>query len=357
MTEISKDHPVMVTGASGYIGGHVAARFLAEGLTVRAPVRNPDSRARLAPLVAVANDLPGTLELSTADLMSPGSYEAAAQSCQLVVHTASPFETNFDDPQTELVDPAVKGTENVLSAANASSSVKRVVLTSSCAAIYGDNTDLADAPGDAFTEAVWNTTSSLDHQPYSYSKTLAERRAWELQEAQDRWDLVTINPGFVIGPALGPGATSDSFAIATQIVDGTMRFGAPDMTVPTVDVRDVADAHYLAGFRPEATGRHILSAEVMPTLDLVAPLREKFGKRLPLPKSLTPKALMWLVGPIASKGVFTRKVISRNVGVPIQFDNSKSREALGIDYRPVGTALVEMIEQLIDSGAVKIKPE
>ena len=95
-------------------------------------------------------------------------------------------------------------------------SVGRVVLTSSCAAIYGDNVDLKDIPDGLFTEEIWNTSSSLDHQPYAYSKTLAEKEAWKLNEKQTRWNLVTVNPSLVIGPGITPYATSESFKIGKQ---------------------------------------------------------------------------------------------------------------------------------------------
>jgi hypothetical protein len=77
------------------------------------------------------------------------------------------------------------------------------------------------------TEESWNTTSSLTREPHSYSKTLAEREAWRIAQAQDRWCLVTINPGLVIGPALSAAPTSEAFAIARQMASGQMRFGAP----------------------------------------------------------------------------------------------------------------------------------
>jgi len=91
----------------------------------------------------------------------------------------------------------------VLDAVNRTESVERVVLTSSCAAIYGDVADCAAAPGGVLTEEVWNTSSSLEHVPYSYSKTVAERAAWEMAGAQDRWRLVVINPAGIYGPSAG----------------------------------------------------------------------------------------------------------------------------------------------------------
>ena len=101
--------------------------------------------------------------------------------CELVIHNASPFKMwKIKDPQNELINPALEGTRNVLSTANKTQSVKRVVHTSSIVAIYGDAVDIGNAPNKIFTENEWNTTSSLTQQPYSYSKTIAEKEAWKI---------------------------------------------------------------------------------------------------------------------------------------------------------------------------------
>jgi nucleoside-diphosphate-sugar epimerase len=193
------DHPVMVTGATGFVAGWLVRRLLEEGLTVHAPVREPSNAEKTAHLDRMAAELPGELKLFEADLLDDGSYGPAMEGCAVVFHTASPFTSNFDDPQRDLVDPAVNGTRNVLETANRTPSVQRVVVTSSCAAIYGDNKDVQHAPGKVLTEDIWNTTSSLDRQPYSYSKVEAEKAAWAIADAQSRWRLVTINPSLVIG--------------------------------------------------------------------------------------------------------------------------------------------------------------
>ncbi|MEO1001420.1 MAG: NAD-dependent epimerase/dehydratase family protein, partial [Pseudomonadota bacterium] len=155
--------PVLVTGATGYVAGWIVRRLLEEGFAVHAAVRDPENAEKTAHLTAMAAELPGTLQLFRADLLEPGSYGAAMAGCGVVFHTASPFSTNVADPQRDLIDPAVKGTENVLASVNETESVTRVVLTSSCAAIYGDAADCAAAPNGTLTEEIWNTTSSVDH--------------------------------------------------------------------------------------------------------------------------------------------------------------------------------------------------
>lgn len=349
---IDEDAPVLVTGATGYVAGWLVKRLLDAGHTVHAAVRDPRNAEKLRHLDRLAEAAPGRIRYFAADLLQPGSYAEAMEGCQLVFHTASPFTLDVRDPVKQLIEPAQQGTRNVLEQATATASVRRVVVTSSCAAIYGDNADLQAAPGGVFTEEVWNTSSSADHQAYSYSKTLAEQEAWRIAEAQDRWDLVTVNPSLVLGPGINPHGTSESFNIIKQFGDGTLKTGVPRMGFGVVDVRDLAEAHYRAGFTPAAKGRYIVSGHDADLADFRKPLREAFGDAYPFPRAEAPKWLIWLVGPLVNKAM-TRKMISRNVGLPFRADNSKGKEELGLTYRPLDDSLVEFFQQMVDVGAVQ----
>lgn len=348
---VDTDHPVVVTGATGYVAGRLVERLLAEGLTVHAAVRDPDRRDRLAPLERLAERLPGRIRHFRADLLEPGSYAEAMAGCRIVFHTASPFSTVVGDPQRELVEPALEGTRNVLETAGCTDSVRRVVLTSSCAAVYGDNADLDETELGVFTEADWNTTSSLDHQPYSWSKTLAEREAWKLVREQDRWDLVVVNPSLVIGPAINPHARSESVEIVRQMGDGTMKAGVPDIGIGAVDVRDVAEGHFQVAFRPEARGRYILSGHDTSFPELVDLLRARYGGAFPLPRRTLPGWLVWLAGPMVNKAM-TRRFVARNVGRPFRADNTRSRQELGIRYRALSESINALFEQLVKAGRI-----
>lgn len=346
--------PVMVTGATGYVAGWLIRRLLEEGFTVHATVRDPGNAAKVGFLDKLAASLPGSIRLFRADLLDPGSYSEAMDGCGVVFHTASPFFTSVDDPQRDLIDPAVKGTRNVLETANGTESVQRIVVTSSCAAIYGDSADCALAPSGKITEAEWNSTSNINHVPYSYSKTLAELAAWDMAEAQKRWKLVTINPSLVLGPAVNPNPTSDSFNIMRQAGDGSMKTGVPHWEVGGVDVRDVAEAHMRVAFREDAEGRHIVSCRTVSFLEFGQILAAHFGEGWPFPKREVPKWLVWALGPMLNKA-FTRKVVARNVGHSLAADNSKSVEKLGMTYRPLETSITEMFQQMIDNGTVKAR--
>ena len=352
MTTIDRTKPVLVTGATGYVAGWLVKRLLAEGFTVHGTVRNPDDTNKVAHLQRIAESEPGTLHLFKADLLMPGAYAEAMQGCEIVFHTASPFTSNVKDAKKDLIEPAVLGTRNVLEEANRTTTVKRVVLTSSCAAIYGDNIDLKNAPNGVFTEEIWNTTSSERHQAYSYSKTLAEKEAWRINEGQSQWDLVVINPSLVIGPSLNPqSTTSESFHIIKQMGDGSVKTGMPELGFGVVDVRDVAEAHFKAGILPQAKGRHIVSGHNAFFRDLAAALHQRYGKQYPIPRHELPKALIWLVGPFINASL-TREFVSKNVGYPFVADNSKSIRELGLAYRSIEESMVETFQQLIDEKLI-----
>ena len=346
---IDKSSPVMVTGATGYVAGHIIRRLLEAGVTVHAAVRDPSREDKLKYLNEIAASTPGEINYFKSDLLHEGSYSDAMQGCSIVFHTASPFTIDVKDPQKELVDPAKLGTRNVLEEANRQESVRRVVLTSSCAAIYGDNADCQKAPGGVLTEEVWNTTSSLTHQPYSFSKTEAEKEAWRIADQQSCWDLVVINPSFVLGPGINPHATSESFSMVKQFGDGSMKSGAPRYGFGCVDVRDLAAAHLAAAFLPPAKGRHIVSGHESDLFEMAQTLVPKYGDRYPLPRKAMPKWLVWLVAPLVNKAM-TRKIVSLNVNVPWKADNSKSIRELGMTYRPLEDSLNDMFQQLIDNG-------
>ncbi len=352
MTTIDKTKPVMITGATGYVAGWIVKKLLDDGITVHAPVRDPENPDKLKHLNAVARNAPGQIKYFKADLLDQASYAEAMTGCELVFHTASPFYIDVKDPQKELIDPAKLGTRNVLEEVNRTPTVKRVVLTSSCAAIYGDNADLKKTPNGIFTEDIWNTSSSLDHQPYSYSKTLAEQEAWKINQDQSRWDLVTINPTLVIGPGINPNATSESFRLIQQFGDGTMKSGAPRMGMGAVDVRDLAMAHFKAAFTPEAKGRYITSGHNTDFPGLAETLIEKYGDTYPIPRRVLPKWLVWIVGPIMNKSL-TRKMVSLNVNLPWIGDNSRSIRELDMTYRPLKESMNDFFQQMIESGLVQ----
>lgn len=352
MNKLNKDAPVLVTGATGFVAAWIVKKLLDEGFTVHAAVRNPDNEEKLAHLNEMAAEAQGSIKYFKADLLDEGSYAEAMQGCEVVFHTASPFTLDVDNPVKELIEPAEKGTANVLTQATKTPSVKKVVVTSSCAAIYTDAIDTQNAPNGEITEEIWNSTASVEYQPYSYSKTLAEKKAWEIADGQKQWQLVTINPSLIMGPALNKGkVSSESYSILKQMGDGTMKAGVPNMGIGLVDVRDVAEAHFQAAFNPKAQGRYITSAHNTSFLKMAQSLNDKFGASYPIPKKALPKWLLWLIGPFINKS-FSRKMISNNVNIVFKANNSKIRQELGLEFLPMQKTMEDSFTAAIEKGMV-----
>lgn len=257
-----------------------------------------------------------------------------------------------DDPQTDLVDPAVKGTRNVLNEATRTKTVKRVVVTSSVGAICTDASDTYKAPNNVLTEQVWNMSASLDYQPYFFSKTMAEHAAWEVAGGQTQWSLVTINPAFVMGPGVKYHSTSESFKVCKSLGGGEMAYGAPQVSVGVVDVREVAQTHIVAAYSgaDEVQGRFILCAENTDFYEMAQAMIPSYGKDYPIPTRTVPKFVFKMMAPWIG---FSRQYVENNVGVPINFDNTKSKQVLGIEYRSLQETMTDMFQQLIDEGVVK----
>ena len=339
--------PITVTGATGYVAGHVVHQLLERGATVHATVRDPSNEKKVGHLKKMGEELPGTLKLFKADLLVDGDFAEAIAGNEIVIHTASPFLVGkIKDPQKTLIDPALKGTRNVLNTVNATDTVKRVVLTSSVVAIFGDTTECA-AKGGILTEEHWNETSSIDHAPYNYSKRLAEEEAWKMCKAQDRWNMVTINPGFVMGPSLTSRNDSASIDFLLSLINGKFAAGMMEFYTAWVDVRDVAFAHVEGAIREDAEGRHILSCEEIGVMEVVAGLREDVGSKLKLPKRQVPKFMGYLFGPLLG---FSWKHVARNIGIPLKMDNTRSIERLGVKYKPLRITMKDHVEQLIRDG-------
>jgi nucleoside-diphosphate-sugar epimerase len=334
---------ILVTGGTGYIGSWVVKYLLARGYTVRLAVRDRTNTEKLRHLEAIQRKKPGKMEVWEADLMKEGSFDEAAKGADAIIHVASPFTLRIKDARRELIDPALNGTQNVLGAANRSGSVKKVVLTSSVAAIYGDNVDMLNKGLSEFTEDHYNTSSTEKHQPYSFSKVSAENEAWKMAKAQHKWKLVVINPSFVLGPSLTGNSDSESLHLMNRILGGELFFGAPDISFGFVDVRDTAYAHILALENEHASGRYIISERTMSMIEMTRIIKKLYPGKYRLPFMKAPKIILMMVGRFF--GV-TADYVKRNVGYPIRFNNSRSRKNLGLKYRPIEETLKDMIVQM-----------
>jgi dihydroflavonol-4-reductase len=337
--------PVLVTGATGFVASQAIALLLQRGYRVRGTVRSAGKSRDLAQLLE-PEGATGRLEFVEADLGTPGSFDPAVEGCEYVMHTASPYVLTVQDPQRDLVDPAVNGTRNVLKAC-AQAGVRRVIVTSSMAAVTDE-----PASHHVLTEADWNVKSRLQRNPYYYSKTQAERAAWEFAENQKPpFEVITINPFLIIGPSLVP-SLNTSNQIFADLLKGIYP-GIMSLTWGMVDVRDVAQAHVLAMETRAAQGRYLCASGNISMREVVALLRENgygAGYRLPA-MSLDHgigNILVRLSSYLQPAGVGS--YLRTHVGRVPQYDTHKIRTGLGLSFRPVRESILDTMKDLARWG-------
>jgi nucleoside-diphosphate-sugar epimerase len=349
-TALAPDDCVAVTGATGYVGSHVVEALLSHGYRVRAVVRDPGAADRTAHLRALARDLDReeALDLAPGDLLQPGSYNEALNGCEGVAHVASSVRLRARDPQREIVDVAVEGTRNVLESARRAGTVRRVVLTSSVAAVTSDDR----SPHHVFTEADWNTTARLDVDPYPLAKTRAERAAWDLARSlpdEERFALVALNPVVVMGPLKVRTHNRSSPNMLRDLVTGKMP-GCPRFFLNLVDVRDVALAHVRALERPEAQGRYLLHAEGLWMQEMARLLKPHFPE-LPIRTRRLPDLALYVAALFDKR--LSWRWLRKSLGSVTRVDAARSREELDLEYRPVERTLVDTCRSFVDLGLAR----
>ena len=335
---------VLITGISGFIAKHCAVELLEAGYRVRGTVRDL-SKAETVRATLTAYADADRLDFAEADLLADDGWGAAMQGVDGVLHLASPFPLAQPSDPDKLVRPAVEGTRRVFGAARRPS-VGRLVQTSSVAAILAGHPREREAP---YTEADWTIVDGPGVTAYERSKTLAEREGRAIAaEAGPSFHYSTVNPGFVLGPALDAdvGASAD---LVLMMLRGKYP-GMPRMSFPVVDVRDVAKAHRLALETSQPSGgRYLVASEPARMIDIARALRAGLGQEArKVPNRELPDFLVKIVAlfdPAARSSV-------PKLGLHARFDNSQTREALGMDFIPLSESAPAMARSLIALGRV-----
>ncbi len=284
---------VLLTGISGFVGGHVALALLNAGYNVRGSVRSLAKADKVRTTLAKAGADVSRLSFVELDLLSDAGWFEAMEGVRYLQHTASPFVIVQPKDRNELIKPAVDGTRRALEAALAAK-VERIVLTSSMAAIMYGHDKSRTAP---FGPGDWTDPNAADVSAYVESKVRAERVAWALMDAAGRQDdLVAINPGAIFGPLLDddPGT---SVAILKRMFDGSLPATARFYQV-VIDIRDVAEAHLRAMIDPAAAGKRFpMGAGTLSLMQMAAALRTGIPERAAkLPRFEAPNWLVRIFG-------------------------------------------------------------
>jgi len=338
---------VLVTGGSGFIASHTILQLLAAGYKVRTTVRNLSREGEVLVMLRNGGAEPGEqLSLVAAELMTDAGWPAAVSGCEYVLHIASPFPSQVPKDENELIVPARDGALRVLRASR-DAGVKRVVLTSSFAAIGYGHTERAEP----FTEKDWTNPDGADVMPYTKSKTLAERAAWDFIVREGAGlELAVVNPVGVFGPVLGPDYAT-SIMLVEKMLNGALP-GVPHMCFGVVDVRDVADLHLRAMADPRAKGERFLAVagDFMWLIEIARTLKERMGERARrVPTRQLPD---WLVRLARFKDESVKQIIPE-LGKWKNATSEKAQKVLGWSPRSREESVVATAESLVKSGLVK----
>jgi dihydroflavonol-4-reductase len=334
---------VLVTGGTGFLGGWCAIELLRRGHTVRTTVRDlqraDDVRASLASAGVDGGD---RLSFFAADLNADDGWSDAVAGCDYVLHVASPFPPAQPKDPNELIVPARDGALRVLKA-SLDAGVKRIVMTSSVAAVRHGRAPSADAPYD---ETDWTDPDDVRRTPYVRSKTIAERAAWDhVRSVGAESCLTTVNPGAIIGPVL-----SDDRSYSLQVIERLLN-GMPAMPrlgFVFVDVRDVADLHIRAMTAGEAGGERFLAVDRFLWMQQVGRiLSERLGDAASkVPSRVAPDLLIRLMGMFDPS---VRSIVS-DLGEEATYTAEKAKGTLGWAPRPLEDSIADTANSLIEHG-------
>ena len=363
----------LVTGGNGYIASEIIFRLLSSPAQhiVHASVRGDTLSDRYAPLLSLP-DAATRLKLFSADLTTPNAFDEAIIGVDHVIHVAQPVSLQIPPSKVQelQIKPAVEGIQNIVSAINTAAAakaagsttssttrtaVKTLVLSSSLSAVFADNYERG--PDHVYTEDDWTIGASESFLPYSLSKTLAEKKAWELYHAQkedgqhSRWRLVVLNPSFGLGPARIP-CSSELIQFAVDAMNAKVPV-IPHYQLGMVDLADVAAAHILAALDPSIpVGRYILfeGETSRSVLDVVRLLKEDRLKKYPLPTRSAPKFLLWIAS-IFQPDKVPWDLVKATLNKKVRADGQKVvREFKGFAYSDPVKGMGDMMMSVVELG-------
>jgi nucleoside-diphosphate-sugar epimerase len=337
---------VLLTGANGFLGSHILSELLNSGFFVRSIVRSQ------AKADQIARDFPSFKSKMdfgiVADMTVPGAFNEIVKSSppfDAVLHQASPFLFSVTGNNKELfLDPAIKGTTEILKAIKAHApEIKRVIYTSSCAAVLDFNAPVGTTPQKVYTEEDWNSITYSEAlagtkpDAYRASKKFAELAAWDfVKEEKPNFDLVSLNPPMIYGPLKHTVENVKDLNESNKMIYSKFVNSSKDAPLPPngvhmyVDVRDLAIAHVKAVTTPEAGGQRIIvSSKAISSQQISHLLRKNFPEleeRTPIGNPGTDSL---------PEGAYT-------------ISNEKVKKLLGLEFRSDEECFVELVRQLLE---------
>jgi len=333
----------LVTGGSGYIGGFIIQQLARENWQVNTTIR---SLAKEAHVRAALNVPADQLHFFAADLTNDAGWAEAVAGCSHVVHVASPLPSGAVKHEDDLIVPAREGALRAVRFA-AAAGVKRVVLTSSVAAIaYGHPTSV-----ERFTEDMWTNLNGPAINAYAKSKTIAERAARDWVAANGgAMEFCSVNPSVVLGPVRSDDF-SPSIEAVKKLLEGSLP-GLPNLSLGIVDVRDVADLHVRALTAPNMAGeRFIASVPSMSMVQIAQTLRDHLGAEA---RKVPTRRLPDLVLRIAAIFDPIVRQVTGELGKTREMDATHAMTVLGWETRPPAQSVIDTARSLIDLGIVKV---
>ncbi|BAV75625.1 hypothetical protein TRE132_36860 [Pseudomonas chlororaphis subsp. aurantiaca] len=287
----------LVTGANGHLGSTLVRALLNQGYRVRAGVRDTQNTA---PFVGL------DCELVYAELLDGPAMLKAMEGVDVLFQVAAVFRHWARNPESEIVEPNVRGTRSVLQAA-AQAGVRQVVYVSSVAAIGHD--------GSALDEGHWNDEAG---NAYYKSKILSERTAWQTARELGLW-MVSVLPSAMVGP--NAGQLTDTMGFLESVRQRQVPLD-PGFHFNFVDVRDVAQGLILAAEKGRAGQRYILANEHSSSLANLVEVANGLspGYRQP------PRAPKWLLVCVA----WMQERMAQVTGKPAQLLLSQVRMFHGV---------------------------
>jgi dihydroflavonol-4-reductase len=320
----------LVTGASGFLGWHVARYLLQkQGLAVRALVR-PSSRL---------TDLEG-VEPVLGDLRDPASLERAVRGCHLVFHVAADYRLWAKD-ENEMFASNVEGTRNVLNAAK-TAGVRKIVYTSTVGCI--------GMPEGALGQEDTPVSIEQMQGPYKRSKFLAEQVA--LEQASQGVPVVIVNPTAPVGEHdVKPTPTGK---IVVDFLNRKMP-AYVDTGLNVVEAGETAEGHWLACERGRPGERYILGSENLTLQQIFEKLSRLSG--VPAPTTKVPYAVAWMAGAVSTAwaeltGVEPRAPLDavRMSRKKMWVTCDKAKRDLGFQPSPAEVALSKAVEWFRSHG-------